>query len=117
MATKKPTAKKATPWGRAELLDEVVVRQKAPGPRSFSTHVQLLETDSGERLVRLAYATAAHAYVRRGPVTLQLGDLSRLLDGLAGHPELAAAFRLNGGAATRPQSRVGRGPRRRASPG
>jgi len=106
--------KKATPWGKAVLVDEVVVRQQAPGPRAFSTHVQLLETETGERLVRLAYATAAHAWVRRGPVTLQLDDLERLLDELAAHPELAAAFRLNGSRRSRPGAR---GLRRRASPG
>jgi len=101
-------------------VDEVVVRQQAPGsegqsPRAFSTHVQLLETDSGERLVRLAYATAAHGWVRRGPVTMQLDDLGRLLDELAEHPELAAAFRVNGSATRRRPS--ARGLRRRASPG
>jgi hypothetical protein len=103
----------STPWGKAELLDEVVVPQRAPGPRSFTTHVQLLETKDGERLVRLAYATTAHGWVRRGPVTMQVGDLGRLLDEVAEHPELAAAFRLNGTTRRRPG---GRGLRRRASP-
>ena len=107
--------KKATPWGKAVLVDEVVVRQEAPGPRGFSTHVQLLETDAGERLVRLAYATAEDGVVRRGPVTMQLDDLAQLLDELAAHPELAAAFRLNGSPTRRRPS--GRGLRRRASPG
>jgi len=108
-------AKKATPWGKAELLDEVVVRQEAPGPRAFTTHVQLLEVESGERLVRLAYATAAHGWVRRGPVTMRIDDLGKLLEELPGHPELAAAFGLNGGA--RPRRPGARGLRRRASPG
>jgi hypothetical protein len=108
------TAKKSTPWGKAELLDEVVVRQEAPGPRAFTTHVQLLETKAGERLVRLAYATADHGWVRRGPVTLKLDDLRKLLEELAGHPELAAAFGLNGARRGLPG---GRGLRRRASPG
>jgi hypothetical protein len=107
-------AKKATPWGKAELLDEVVVPQRAPGPQSFTTHVQLLETESGERLVRLAYATTTHGWVRRGPVTMRLGDLSPLLDELAGHPDLAAAFRLNGARRRRPSAPA---PRRRASRG
>jgi len=112
--------KKATPWGKAVLVDEVAVGQQAPGlegqsPREFSTHVQLLETDSGERLVRLAYATADDGVVRRGPVTMQLGDLDRLLDELGAHPDLAAAFRLNGGATRRRPS--ARGLRRRASLG
>lgn len=107
--------KKATPWGKAVLVDEIVVRQHAPGPRAFSTHVQLLETESGERLVRLAYATAAHGWVRRGPVTLQVHDLARLLEEVAGHPELATAFGLNG--RTTPRRAGARGLRRRASPG
>jgi hypothetical protein len=106
--------KKVTPWGKAVVVDEVVLRQQAPGPRAFSTHVQLLETESGERLVRLAYATAAHGWVRRGPVTMQVEDLARLLEEIAGHPELATAFGLNGAKPRRPS---GRAPRRRASPG
>jgi hypothetical protein len=110
MATKKAT----TPWGKAVLVDEVVVRQQAPGPRSFATHVQLLEADGGRRLVRLAYATTAHGWVRRGPVTMLVEDLARMLEELRGHPELAAAFGLNG---ARPRRSSGRGPRRRASPG
>jgi hypothetical protein len=105
----------STPWGPASVVDEVVLSQRAPGDRAFTTHVQLLETKSGERLVRLAYATAAHGFVRRGPVTLALGDLERLQAELAGHAELAAAFGL-AGAATRQRPGV-RGLRRRASPG
>ena len=108
------TTKKATPWGKAELVDEVVVRQQAPGPRAFATHVQLLETESGERLVRLAYSTADHGWVRRGPVTMRVADLARLLEKLHEHAELAAAFGLNG---TRPRRSSAPGLRRRASPG
>jgi len=106
--------KKATPWGKAALVDEVVVPQQAPG-RAFSTHVQLLETETGERLVRMAYSTAENGHVRRGPVTMAAEDLAKLLDELAGHPELAAAFRLNGDA--KPRRPSGRGLRRRGSPG
>jgi hypothetical protein len=107
--------RKSTPWGPAALLDEVVVRQRAPGDRAFTTHVQLLEAAGGERLVRFAYATAAHGWVRRGPVTMQIGDLGRLLEALAGHRELAAAFGL--GTPARRGRPGGRGLRRRASPG
>lgn len=106
--------KKETPWGKAVLVDEVVVRQQAPG-RVFSTHVQLLETEAGERLVRMAYSTAENGHVRRGPVTMRADDLAKLLEEVAGHPELAAAFGLNGGA--RPRRPSARGLRRRASPG
>jgi hypothetical protein len=104
-----------TPWGKAALLDEVVLRQRAPGPRAFSTHVQLLETQSGERLVRLAYATAAHGKVRRGPVTMRLSDVARLFEELEAHPELAAVLGRNGTATRLPTG--GREPRRRGSPG
>jgi hypothetical protein len=105
----------STPWGKAELLDEVVIRQQAPGPRAFSTHVQLLETKTGERLVRLAYATAARGWVRRGPVTMLVEDMARLRAELVGHAELAEAFGL--GDATPRRRPGGRGLRRRASPG
>ena len=102
----------STPWGAAAVLDEVVLLQEAPGPRAFTTHVQLLETKTGERLVRLAYATAERGYVRRGPVTLSVDDLGRLLEELAGHEGLAAAFGLGGARRGRPGAR---GLRRRAS--
>jgi hypothetical protein len=105
--------KSATPWGNATLLEEVSLRQEAPG-REFSTHAQLLETESGERLVRLAYSTPEHGYVRRGPVTLTVEDLTRLLEEIDGHSELAAAFGRSG---SRPRRASGRGLRRRASPG
>jgi hypothetical protein len=107
-------AKKATPWGKAVLVDEAVVALQAPDAKGFSAHAQLLETESGERLVRLAYSTGDDASVRRGPVTMQVDDLARLLDELARHPELATAFRLNGAKPGRPS---GRGRRRRESPG
>jgi hypothetical protein len=106
--------KKGTPWGKAVLVDEVAVPQTAPDG-SFAAHLELLETDSGERLVRLAYSSGDNGAVRRGPVTMQIDDLERLLDELAGHPELAAAFRLNG--AAKPRRPGARGLRRRASPG
>ena len=106
--------KKATPWGKAVLVDEVVMPQQAPG-RAFSTHVQLLQTEAGDRLVRMAYSTAENGHVRRGPVTLLAGDFAKLLEELADHPELAEAFGLNGGA--KPRRPGARGLRRRASPG
>ena len=104
----------STPWGAAAVLDEVVLRQEAPGPRAFTTHVQLLETKTGERLIRLAYATAEHGFVRRGPVTLSVEDLVRLLEEMGGaeHEELAAAFGLD--SARRGRSGA-RGLRRRVS--
>ena len=87
--------KSATPWGRATLLDELTIPQRA-GEKRFASVVQLLEGPKGERLVRFAYATDGVA--RRGPVTLRPRDLERLRAALATHPELAAALGLGGGA-------------------
>jgi hypothetical protein len=84
-------AKAATPWGPAELVEELTLVQRA-GERRFSSHVQLLETPGGERLVRFAYATQGNA--RRGPVTLRLRDLERLRAGLSERPRLAEALGL-----------------------
>jgi hypothetical protein len=81
----------ATPWGGAELVEQVTVRQQA-GDRRFASLVQLLETPSGERLVRFAYTTEGQA--RRGPVTFRARDIARLRAQLAQHPALAEALGL-----------------------
>jgi hypothetical protein len=83
--------KTATPWGGAELVEQVTVRQQA-GERRFSSLVQLLEGPSVERLVRFAYTTDGQA--RRGPVTFRARDLQRLRTQLAQHPGLAEALGL-----------------------
>ncbi len=83
--------KAATPWGPAELVDELTVRQQA-GERRFASIVQLLETPSGERLVRFAYSTDGTA--RRGPVTFRERDIARLRAALDKHPSLAEALGL-----------------------
>jgi len=54
--------------------------------------MQLLETASGERLIRFAYSTDGTA--RRGPVTFRQRDVERLRAGLAKRPELAEALGL-----------------------
>ena len=79
-------AKTATPFGPATLVERVSLPQKA-GDKKFSSVVELLETDRGDRLVRIAYSTGGA--VRRGPVTLRARDLDRLRDALAKAPELA----------------------------
>ncbi len=84
-------SKTATPWGPAELVEELTVRQQA-GERRFASIVQLLETANGERLVRFAYSTDGTA--RRGPVTLRQRDVERMHAGLAKRPELAEALGL-----------------------
>ena len=80
-----------TPWGKASTVEQVSVAQRA-GERSFSTIVELLETDSGERLVRFAYTTGGSA--RRGPVTLRAKDVARMQKLLERAPELREALGL-----------------------
>lgn len=83
--------KTTTPWGGADLVEHLVIRQQA-GERRFATHVELLETQAGERLVRFAYATGGTA--RRGPVTFRQRDVARLRTALSQHPALAEALGL-----------------------
>ena len=100
--------KTATPWGRAQLVEELTVRQQA-GDRRFASVVQLLETERGERLVRFAYSTDGVS--RRGPVTLRARDLERMRAELGRHPALAEALGLSAAPASgreppRPGSRA-----------
>jgi hypothetical protein len=81
----------ATPWGKATLVDEVRVQQRA-GDKRFSSLVQLLEGNDGELLVRFAYAT--NGAVRRGPVTLRVRDLEKLRAALRERPELSEVLLL-----------------------
>lgn len=83
-------AKAATPWGPAELVEELTLAQRA-GDKRFASVVQLLDI-RGERLVRFAYATSGTA--RRGPVTLRARDLERLRAALAERPGLSEALGL-----------------------
>lgn len=84
-------AKATTPWGQAEVIEELRVAQRA-GERRFETIVQLLVDGKGEELVRFAYSTDGTA--RRGPVTLRARDLERFRVALAEHPGLAGALGL-----------------------
>jgi hypothetical protein len=81
-----------TAWGKATLVDEVKLQQKA-GDKKFASLVQLLEDEKGKRLVRFAYTTDGVA--RRGPVTFRDADLDRLRKALAEHEALAAALRFD----------------------
>jgi hypothetical protein len=81
----------ATPWGTAGVVEEVSVPQRA-GDKRFSVVVQLLETRSGERLIRFAYTTDGSA--RRGPVTMRARDLERLRAALERAPVLGDALGL-----------------------
>ncbi|HEY1366634.1 MAG TPA: hypothetical protein VGF23_05950 [Gaiellaceae bacterium] len=88
------TTKAATPWGPAELVEELTLQQRA-GDRRFTSFVQLLETKQGERLVRFAYSTGGQA--RRGPVTLRKRDIARLRTALEKCPALAEVLGLGPG--------------------
>jgi hypothetical protein len=86
---KAASAKAATPWGSASVVAEAKVAQRA-GDKRFSSILQLLETDRGEPLVRIAYTT--DGVVRRGPVTLRPKDVERLRAALDPGSALAAAL-------------------------
>jgi hypothetical protein len=83
--------KAATPWGPATLVEELTLQQRA-GDKRFASIVQLLESKSGEKLVRFAYSTDGTA--RRGPVTLRARDIQKLREALGKHPELEEILRL-----------------------
>jgi len=71
------------------MLEQVSIAQRA-GERRFATIVELLETTSGEQLVRFAYTTDGSA--RRGPVTLRAKDLERMQKLLERTPALREAL-------------------------
>jgi hypothetical protein len=71
------------------LVERLAIPQRA-GDKRFSSIVELLETERGERLVRFAYSTGGAS--RRGPVTLREADVDRLRRSLAKTPELAQAL-------------------------
>jgi hypothetical protein len=81
----------ATPWGPAGVVEEVAVQQRA-GDKRFAVVVQLLETKTGERLIRFAYTTDGSA--RRGPVTMRARDLEKLRASLQRAPILGEALGL-----------------------
>jgi hypothetical protein len=87
-----------TPWGRASVLDELSLEQRA-GVKRFASLVQLLEGAKGERFVRFAYSSDGVG--RRGPVTLRVRDLDRLRESLGNHPALAEVLGIGGGASER----------------
>ena len=89
-------AKATTPWGATEVVEELIVPQRA-GDKRFATIVQLLTDSKGEELVRFSYSTGGTA--RRGPVTLRARDLGRLRAALAEHPGLARTLGLRNGRA------------------
>ena len=83
----------ATPWGPASVVEEVSVPQRA-GDKRFAVIVQLLETRSGDPLIRFAYTTDGTA--RRGPVTMRARDVERLRAALERAPALEQALRMSG---------------------
>jgi len=82
-------AKTQTPWGPAEVVERVAVRQQTK-EKQFASVVELLETVKGDQLVRIAYSTDGAN--RRGPVTLRVRDLEKLREAVAAKPELQEAL-------------------------
>jgi hypothetical protein len=83
--------KRTTPWGRATLLEEVVVEHDAL-ERRYDAVVQLLELNDGEQLVR--FGSRAHGAHRLGCLTLRADDLHELEEGLLETERLASILRL-----------------------
>jgi hypothetical protein len=79
----------STPWGPATRVERIAVPQRV-GDRRFATVVELLETEGGESLVRIAYTT--DGTVRRGPVTLRARDVAKLRAALERAPRLRTAL-------------------------
>lgn len=97
MTTKRGKRRKVgTPWGGAQVLEEVKVAQRAP-EKQFSVVVELLESEGGESLVRIAYTT--DGAIRRGPVTMRIRELERLRSALEARPGLSALLGLEVGEA------------------
>jgi hypothetical protein len=71
------------------VVERLTLPQRA-GEKRFSSVVELLESERGEQLLRIAYSTDGLA--RRGPVTLRARDLERLGAELTRHPAIAALF-------------------------
>ena len=71
------------------MVERLTLPQRA-GDKRFSSVVELLESERGEPLLRIAYSTDGVA--RRGPVTLRARDLERLAAELTRHPGIAAAL-------------------------
>jgi hypothetical protein len=92
--THRPARAASTPWGPATVVERLALPQRA-GVKRFSSVLELLETERGERLVRFAYTTGGVA--RRGPMTLRERDLERLRSELARHPALAEILRVDAG--------------------
>jgi hypothetical protein len=86
--TASPT-RTATPWGRATVVERARVPQRV-GDKHFASLFELLETEEGRTLVRIAYTT--DGAIRRGPVTLREQDVRRLREALRKTPALAAAL-------------------------
>lgn len=78
-----------TAFGSASVVERINVKQTADG-KAFHTLVELLETDDGETLVRVAYSTDGVA--RRGPVTVRKADLRRVAKALERTPKLKAVI-------------------------
>ena len=79
----------STAFGSAKLVEQINVKQTADG-KAFTTLVELLETEDGEALVRIAYSTDGIA--RRGPVTVRKADLRRIAKALEKTPQLKAVM-------------------------
>ena len=82
-----------TAWGKAKVVESITIEQSNE-ERAFTTHVELLEDEDGEEMVRFAYATEGVG--RRGPVTLRRRDVDKMKRALRKTPRLSAALGFDG---------------------
>jgi hypothetical protein len=79
------------PWGRAELLEEVVAQSAGVDGQPVSVGIARLRDPDGHDLLRFFYRSSGR--VVRGPLTLRAGEREALHRALAGCPELRALLR------------------------
>ena len=94
MGTTETTAKPRyvdLPWGRAELISEVVVDSPSATGEPVSVGIAHLRERDGSELVRFFYRS--NGRVVRGPLTLRAADRKGLKAALAGAPALRKLLR------------------------
>jgi hypothetical protein len=79
------------PWGRAEVIDEVMVESASSDGRPVAVGVAHLREADGSELVRFFYRSSGRS--GRGPLTLRAGERAELKAALAGSPKLRKLIR------------------------
>jgi hypothetical protein len=81
----------ALPWGRAQVIDEVIFERAGGDGQPVSVGVAHLREPDGSEIVRFFYRSSGR--VVRGPLTLRAADRAGLKAALAGSPKLRKLVR------------------------